>query len=89
MEAKDFRETLERAKGRVSVEDLKDLENRFAHHAPKDQTVADSHSYMRNQCFGLAVYIYMNVPNCRERSLAITNLEQVMMWSNAAIARKS
>ena len=29
------------------------------------------------------------VPDSREKSLAITHLEEVMMWSNAAIARQA
>jgi hypothetical protein len=30
-----------------------------------------------------------NCPDSREKSLAMTNLEQAVMWANAAIARNS
>lgn len=35
----------------------------------------------------LAHWIIDNVPEGREQSLALTNLEQVSMWSKAGIAR--
>ncbi|MDT2194096.1 DUF7681 family protein [Paenibacillus larvae] len=35
----------------------------------------------------LAYLINEICPNSREKSLAITNLEQVVMWANASIAR--
>lgn len=34
-----------------------------------------------------ASFVEANVPPSRERSLAITNLEQALMWAIAAIAR--
>lgn len=35
----------------------------------------------------LAHLIDKRCPNSREKSLALTNLEQAMMWANAAIQR--
>jgi hypothetical protein len=31
--------------------------------------------------------LFAAVPDCRERSLALTNLEQSCMWAMAALAR--
>jgi hypothetical protein len=63
-----------------------DLSNRFAYHAP-DGTKAEHHAYIRGECLMLAHRINYAAPDCREKSLAITALEEAMMWANAAIAR--
>lgn len=44
-------------------------------------------SAIRNGCLALAATINEFAPDGREKSLALTNLEQVMFWANAAIAR--
>jgi hypothetical protein len=62
------------------------LENNFTYHAPKgDQN--EKYENLRNQAKLLAYRIKDLVPEGRERSLAMTNLEQVVFWSNAGIAR--
>ncbi len=35
----------------------------------------------------LAQYVLALTPESREQSLAVTKLEEAMMWANAAIAR--
>lgn len=72
---------------RITEEVMTDLTNRFRHHPPKSDAVAHSHGKIRETCLDLAVTIKILVPNGREQALALTNLEQVMMWSNAGIAR--
>lgn len=42
---------------------------------------------VREECETLAMLICDKCPNGREKSLALTNLEQVMFWADAAIAR--
>jgi hypothetical protein len=42
---------------------------------------------VRDGCKFLADIINEFAPDGREKSLALTNLEQVMFWANAAIAR--
>jgi hypothetical protein len=64
------------------------LENRFNYHVPTAEKVR-RHETIRNLCFELAKSINTLCPDCRETSVAITNLELVMMWSNAAIARNN
>lgn len=63
-----------------------DLEKRFNYHVPTPRKVG-VHEIMRQECKALAYKIKALVPAGREQSLALTHLEDVMMWSNAAIAR--
>lgn len=43
---------------------------------------------IRDMCRALAIGIDDFCPDGREKSLALTELEQVMFWANAAIARE-
>lgn len=63
-----------------------DLNNRFAYHAPTGDK-GDTHAAIRAECANLADAINTLVPEGREKSLAVTHLEEVMMWANAGIAR--
>lgn len=69
--------------------DSADIENRFAFHAATTQEKKDEHSSVRQNCRQLADKINADVPEGREKSLAITHLEEVMFWANAAIARNN
>lgn len=63
-----------------------DLENRFTYHRPfGDQP--ERYTEIRERALTLADLINNYCPESREKSLAITNLEQAVMWANAAIAR--
>ena len=64
-----------------------DLDNRFAYHPPMDEDTKTAHESVREDCRTLAENLVAIVPPGRELSLALTSLEQVMMWANAAIAR--
>lgn len=66
-----------------------DLENRFKQHNPATPAIAATHNHYREACLELAFRIRELVPPGREQALAITNLEEVMFWGNAGIARKS
>lgn len=62
------------------------LDNRFTYHPPKgDQT--ERYGAIRDLAKHLAELITKATPASREQSLALTNLEQAVMWANAAIAR--
>ena len=63
-----------------------DLENRFTYHAP-DGFQASLYPIIRKKAKELAYFIDDYVPKGREQSLALTKLEEVVMWANAGIAR--
>lgn len=63
-----------------------DITNRFTYHAP-DEARAEKHHKIRGSLQNIALYIDSQVPNSREKSLAITKLEEAMFWANAALAR--
>lgn len=63
-----------------------DLVKRFTYHPPT-QGQAVRYERIRSQGHDFAIFIDMNCPDGREKSLAITAIEQAVMWANAAIAR--
>jgi hypothetical protein len=65
-----------------------DIDNRFAFHAAPDEEKRNAHSSVRMACHAAATRINELIPDeCREKSLAITALEESMFWANAALAR--
>jgi hypothetical protein len=67
-------------------QDAKKIELAFTYHAPKDDQ-ARRYVDIREKAKALALTFTMHCPPSRELSLAITNLEQAVMWANSAIAR--
>jgi hypothetical protein len=63
-----------------------DLENRFTYHPPQPDQVA-KYTNIRKTAYTFANLLNELVPDSREKSLAITHLEETVMWANAAIAR--
>ncbi len=63
------------------------IETVFASHSVSEEQAAHM-EIIRDMCRSLAFGINDFCPNGREKSLAITNLEQVMFWANAGIARE-
>ena len=64
-----------------------ELDVRFTYHAPSG-TQADTYTRLRKMAFHFAKRIVELTPASREQALALTNLEQAVMWANAAIARR-
>jgi hypothetical protein len=62
------------------------VNNMFTYHAPKGDQV-DRYALLRDAGKSFAFLILGYTPTSREQSLAITKLEEVVMWANAAIAR--
>ena len=62
-----------------------DTEKTFMYHAPKGNQ-AERYQDIRNGAKELAKKIEVLCPPSREASLALTNLQQAVMWANAAIA---
>ena len=67
--------------------DANDIVNRFAFHAATTEEKRNEHGSVRQACWDLADFINAKVPEGREKALAMTKLEEVMFWANAAIAR--
>lgn len=63
-----------------------ELRNRFTYHPPEPSQIAVYQS-VRNAGLELARHIDESAPDSREKSLAITKIEEAVMWANAAIAR--
>ncbi|MCR8982655.1 hypothetical protein [Brevibacillus laterosporus] len=62
------------------------IENAFKYHSPKTWQPKE-YTALREKAKQLAYLIDELCPNSREKSLAMTNLEQSIMWANASIAR--
>lgn len=61
------------------------IENTFTYHAPKaDQP--ERYISLRDKAKELALLIQDSCPESREKSLALTNVQQAIMWANASIA---
>jgi len=62
------------------------INNNFTYHPPKgDQQ--ERYVKIREKAKEFALLIKLHTPDSREQSLAFTNLENAVMWANAAIAR--
>jgi hypothetical protein len=62
------------------------LNNNFTYHKPfGDQP--QRYEDIRRLAYDLASFLVTSCPESRELSLAMTNLEQAIMWANASIAR--
>lgn len=66
--------------------EIKDLQKRFTYHKTSDAQ-NDMMDEIRIMALNLAILINDMAPESREKSLAITNLEESIMWANASIAR--
>lgn len=63
-----------------------ELENRFTYHPPKGDQ-AQRYETIRALGFQMASEINSRCPQSRELSLALTKIDEAVMWANAAIAR--
>lgn len=66
--------------------DTERLENNFTYHSPKGDQAA-RYQTIRTYGQALARIIMNNSIPSREQSLAITKVEEAVMWANAGIAR--
>ena len=70
----------------INAEDVGKLQHCLQHHFPDAGQMANIESN-RLECFNYGQAILRNCPPSRERSLALTKLEESLFWANAAIAR--
>jgi hypothetical protein len=64
-----------------------DLLNRFTYHPPKQERGPDFVA-LRDMAHKFASLINCSCPEGREKSLAVTKVEEAVMWANAAIVRE-
>ena len=57
----------------------------FSFH-PATGSKAQRHENVRSMHRSMALWILAAIPECRERSTALTRLQESMMWCNAAVA---
>lgn len=62
------------------------IENNFTYHALSQDKI-DVTNCIRLNAKDLALSIDEVCPNSREKSLAMTKLEEAVMWANASVAR--
>ena len=65
---------------------LQRLENDFTYHAPKEGQ-QERYQAIRDKALKFAYFLVASTPQSREQSLALTHLEEVVFFANAAIAR--
>lgn len=70
----------------ISDEDRAYLERTFTYHTPKEDQ-APRYQVLRAEAAELAQTILSYCPPSRERTIALRELEQAIMWANASIAR--
>lgn len=63
-----------------------DLDKVYTYHAPKADQPA-KYVQLRDKAKELAMLVVELCPDSRERSLALTKIEESSMWANASIAR--
>jgi len=66
--------------------DSADIVKRFTYHPPKPGQ-PEKYSEIRGEALAMAQTINNLCPESREKSLAITKLEEAIFWANASIAR--
>lgn len=64
-----------------------ELDARFTYHSPTMEQ-AEKYTSIRSRAREFAELIDVSCPDSREKSLAITKLEEAVMWANASIARR-
>ena len=71
----------------LALEDLarRDVNERFRFH-PATSATGPKHEEIRDKHRELALWVLANLPDSRERSLALTALQEAMMWANAGVA---
>ena len=63
------------------------IENDFSYHPPASEDVVEYFTALRSYAKNFAHLIDSLVPDGREKSLALTRLEEAVMWANAGLAR--
>lgn len=63
-----------------------EIQNRVTFHAPSPAGV-ERHRALSEAAAAFMAVVEAQVPDGREKSLALTNVEQAKMWASAGVAR--
>ena len=66
--------------------DQSTIDNSFTYHAPHG-TQQERYELIRTDAWRFATLLNELCPDSKEKSVAITSLEDAVMWANASIAR--
>lgn len=69
------------------MNDYQQMEHDLSLHSPQSDLTKMKMERLRADAKNFGVSILSNSPESRERSLALTNLEQALQWAVEAIAR--
>lgn len=72
----------------LGPDDQKEMDARFTYHPPNADQIP-KYNALRSAAKEFAEMVVELCPVSREQALALTNIEQGVMWANAAIARRS
>ncbi len=67
---------------------MNEIEQRFTFHPAASYKTMELHQEVRDHHRVMAAFIVAHVPDSRERSLALTKLQE-SMWCNAAVAYRN
>ena len=70
----------------MTIEEIEELESRFTYHAPNEDQI-ERYDLFRKMALNFALIVLRFCPESREKSLAMTKIDEAVMWANAAIAR--
>ena len=66
---------------------MEEIENRFTYHQPIGNQ-AERYAVIRDNAKAFALMLCSVCPPSREQALALTHLDEVVMFANASIARR-
>lgn len=67
--------------------DYDELANRHAYHPPTSDDVIELHEAIRKNTLELSAWLNTQLPESREKSQALTDVDNAMLHANAAVAR--
>jgi len=67
--------------------DPAELAQRHAYHAPTTAAIVSLHEQVRERTRELATWLNEVLPESREKSLALTDVDNAMLHANACVAR--
>ena len=66
-----------------------EIRNRFGYHKPQNEEIVETHQYLRGVMQDTGNIFDRLLPESRAKSVAITKLEEALMWANKALAEMS